>query len=711
VPPEIDACYDSAFFDKIEALTRPSAEAVAKLIQNRFHPASVIDIGCGSGIYLKAFAKFGITGFGVDGAAAAVDRLNKIPGLCHDLHHPLQLHREFDLAICWETAEHLLPEGAGPLVTTLASLSHTILFGAAQPGQGGDGHWNEQPISYWLLLFRQHGFEIDVCETGLLRTAMQNAEAPHWLPNNLLCLRRSPLSPAMLEEELAEIDRLSGWLSRGEIALLTAIIRGLQGPSPTIVEIGSWHGKSTVALARALRSRHNGGQVHAIDHHVGDPDLAAFLGQPWHDLTSWHVFQNSLRWAGVEPWVQPMVCDAQVAAMDWQHGNVDLIWIDGDHRYEAVRANFEGWEVHLADRALVSFHDTTNLAGPIRLVGELVETERLKPMIQVDSIFVGQTSSAEPQKKSGSPRPVGHPLVSIIIVTRNEGPFVQKTIDDLLAHTFYPHFELLVIDDASGDASCEFLQEEPYANDARLHYHRERSHTGYLALRRQAVDLAQGEVLQFLDAHSAFSDYWLWNLVTDLELHNYQALVGPVVANLVVEDWSMTSHACFGWQIDRELQKIWPGGWHEVGPNRRVNALTGHQLMVPKKVYHRVGGFIPCFQGHGGEDIEFSLRAARCGFDCHVVPASVIAHLFKQHFMNPVSWRDIFINQLITALVNFGENGYHNCLARMTSCPDRDQDLEKIDALRPEFAPYQEIVARDGLTGEELKARLPEVKD
>ena len=52
---------------------------------------------------------------------------------------------------------------------------------------------------------------------------------------------------------------------------------------------------------------------------------------------------------------------------------VGLLWIDGDHPYEAVRRDFEAREPHL--RGYVAFHDTiqTNL-GPRQLVDELLES-------------------------------------------------------------------------------------------------------------------------------------------------------------------------------------------------------------------------------------------------------------------------------------------------------------------------------------------------
>lgn len=709
----VSALYPTEFFAKIENLTRPSSGALVQAIFERYSPSSVVDIGCGSGVYLKAFSELGSDCFGIDGATDGIARLEPISGLEHDLHIPLDLDRQFDLCLCWETAEHLRPEAALTLIETLTSHSDHILFSAATPGQGGDYHYNEQPLSYWQLLFLECGFELNPRETGWLRNAATEAECPHWLVHNLACFERSCVPAIDLQRERDVVRHLSGWLSEGEAALLATCTRHVTSPDPVIVEIGSWHGKSTVALAKALRSFTERGTVFAIDHHIGDPDLAEHLEASWHDLSSWRVFSNTLQFANAKECVVPLVTDALVAATEWDRGPIDFLWIDGDHRYEIVHETYRAWERHLKSDALVAFHDTTNLEGPMRVTRELAESGCLRPLVQIDSIFLGSLRQTEEASSFPVPairKTTSLPKISIAIATRNEGDYVEKTIESLFAHTFYPNFELLLFDDASSDDSCGFLQKSPYLERPEIQFHPQESQQGYLELRNKAADLATGDHLMFLDAHSAFTDYWLWNLFTELETRDYRAIVGPAVTNLDVDSWSPAPHACYGWHIDRDLQKIWPGGWHEIGPAGRVPCLTGHQTLVPKAVYEETGGLLPFFQGHGGEDIEFSLRAARYGYDCVVVPTSLIAHLFKQSFMNPVTWQDIFVNQLITSYVVFDEPGYHDCLAKIDPSPTRTEAEEIFENLRPELDRYRpSLSSRAKVSPEELRNRLPKI--
>jgi hypothetical protein len=55
-----------------------------------------------------------------------------------------------------EVAEHLAPALAPRLVSFLSTFP-LVAFTAAPPGQGGTGHINEQPKSYWEALYHENG--------------------------------------------------------------------------------------------------------------------------------------------------------------------------------------------------------------------------------------------------------------------------------------------------------------------------------------------------------------------------------------------------------------------------------------------------------------------------------------------------------------------------------------------------------------------------
>ena len=109
---------------------------------------------------------------------------------------PASLAASFDLAYCFEVAEHL-PEVLGRvLVRFLADQAPIVVFTAAHPGQGGTGHINEQPKSYWIERFREVGMTLDAERTDLLLAGFKDRRVPgSWFHNNALVFVRVPAAP------------------------------------------------------------------------------------------------------------------------------------------------------------------------------------------------------------------------------------------------------------------------------------------------------------------------------------------------------------------------------------------------------------------------------------------------------------------------------------------------------------------------------------
>ncbi|MDD4332678.1 MAG: methyltransferase domain-containing protein [Patescibacteria group bacterium] len=187
--------YDKRFFKNTIKLEDDSAAAAVSILIKYFLPRSVIDIGCGCGIYLKEFSNQGVEIFGYDGAPAALESSlvgDKIK--LHDLCVPLVINKKFDLCLCVEVAEHLPPEYANILVETLANLSDIIIFSAATPGQGprSIGHINEQPPEYWLEKFQSKNFIFDQNISLKIKKEMEEKGVVWWITKNLMIFKNDP---------------------------------------------------------------------------------------------------------------------------------------------------------------------------------------------------------------------------------------------------------------------------------------------------------------------------------------------------------------------------------------------------------------------------------------------------------------------------------------------------------------------------------------
>ncbi len=155
--------YGDDFYEGQMGGSYESAAIYAVHLARLLHPASVVDVGCGRGTWLKAFKEVGasrLTGF--DGDWNSSDNLldDSIEFIAADLNRPVCSPdgSRFDLAMSLEVAEHLEPASAPILVDSLTGLADVVMFGAAYTGQGGKNHINERPHSYWAGHFREHGY-------------------------------------------------------------------------------------------------------------------------------------------------------------------------------------------------------------------------------------------------------------------------------------------------------------------------------------------------------------------------------------------------------------------------------------------------------------------------------------------------------------------------------------------------------------------------
>src|ERR1700730_11809899 len=93
VPPERiyrDSFYRDGGFSK----TEHSAEVIAQWAADRLMPASVLDLGCGAGHYLRAFQQLGINGFGLEASPEGVALVGpKVTALSFDLRRPVYFNR------------------------------------------------------------------------------------------------------------------------------------------------------------------------------------------------------------------------------------------------------------------------------------------------------------------------------------------------------------------------------------------------------------------------------------------------------------------------------------------------------------------------------------------------------------------------------------------------------------------------------------------
>jgi len=180
--------YDAKFYDMVREEAQRGADVVVPKIVELLRPTSVIDVGCGEGVWLSKFRESGVQRvLGIDGDYVDRSRLliSDDEFLALDLKKSFaeQVENDWDLLVSLEVAEHLPDSSADRFVEQLVALANTIVFSAAIPGQGGIGHLNEQWQSYWINKFAHWGY---YASSGLREWFWNESTVPPYYRQNIL---------------------------------------------------------------------------------------------------------------------------------------------------------------------------------------------------------------------------------------------------------------------------------------------------------------------------------------------------------------------------------------------------------------------------------------------------------------------------------------------------------------------------------------------
>lgn len=155
------------------------------------------------------------------------------------------------------------------------------------------------------------------------------------------------------------VDGIPGWLTREQAHMLDAAARGCPRQG-RIVEIGSFQGRSTIVLARAAGPEVT---VIAIDPHAGtDRGPGEMTGYDAAAADDHQAFRTHLDMAGVSDLVEHHRMFSQ-DALSVISGSVDVLYVDGAHRFGPARADLVHWGDKVREGGVMLVHDAFSSVG------------------------------------------------------------------------------------------------------------------------------------------------------------------------------------------------------------------------------------------------------------------------------------------------------------------------------------------------------------
>ncbi len=167
-----------------------------------------------------------------------------------------------------------------------------------------------------------------------------------------------PDSPSFVDV-LARVAEVEGWMTDDQARRLFDRCSRL-GAGTTVVEIGSFHGRSMIVLASAAAE---GVDLVAIDPHGGGDrgpqEITADQSRGDRD----HVaFNTNLAEAEVADRVRH-VRKMSGTALDDVDGEIDLLYVDGAHRFAPARADIVQWGARVSGGGTMLIHDSFSSIG------------------------------------------------------------------------------------------------------------------------------------------------------------------------------------------------------------------------------------------------------------------------------------------------------------------------------------------------------------
>jgi succinoglycan biosynthesis protein ExoA len=228
---------------------------------------------------------------------------------------------------------------------------------------------------------------------------------------------------------------------------------------------------------------------------------------------------------------------------------------------------------------------------------------------------------------SGPPRQ--WPFISVIVPVRNEGPFIRRTVEQLLAQDYErSRYEVLVADGRSTDDTVAVVRalQKAHANLHLLDNPWRWSSAG----RNCAIRAARGEVLVVVDGHCELEDSdYLKNLVSAFERSGADCIGRPQPLDATPAQ-PLQRAICLA-------RSCLLGHHHEsfvYSSAERFVLAKSVAVAYRRDVFERVGPFDESFDAC--EDVELNHRIDRAGLRCFFTPKA------RVHYHARASLRGLF---------------------------------------------------------------------
>ncbi len=587
---------------------------VRKLIEALSGEARILDVACGEGVLVEEFRQRGMCIEGLD--------LNYESELVKrgDVRHMPFNDQSFDAVVFLDALEHLsfddqpkalaeirrvlVPEGllimSVPNMAHLNSRMRLLVKGALDRTDRETDHPGERPLAEYERLLRESDLLLErrigvtftmpflyrqlICRHPARLRWVHDLMEPlaRLLPGlamlDILVCRKAiaPQQVQVCRSVSRRIERQSGHrdifsvpthLTERERALLFDRARELVG-KPVIVEIGSYLGASTCFLAGGICQEE--GQVHAVDTWAND-------GMTEGKRDTYESFLRNT--APLKDWIVPIRSRSEDLAGKFEQP-IDLLFLDGDHSYEAVRRDLELWLPKVKQGGTVILHDYGWSDEVKRAARELLVPIQVEGGRRLDSLY--WTRVSRPRATARGPQLAA----SVIVPTYSRPKLLRDALASLVCQEEVEDgYEVLVVDNKPEGEVRAIVREFEGRSPCPVSYIEEPA-VGLHNARHAGARAARGRILAYVDDDVIAPPGWLKGLLAPFADPEVGIVAGKILPK---------------WEAPRPpWLPLFPGSYLSIldmGTTSREIAwpktVYGANMAIRRSVLFESGGFNP----------------------------------------------------------------------------------------------------------------------
>lgn len=399
------------------------------------------------------------------------------------------------------------------------------------------------------------------------------------------------------DKDYKKIEQIEGLLVPGQEKVLYDAAAQLKKGS-TIVEIGSFKGKSAVCFG--LGRVDSSIKIYAIDTFAGNAKdfVRGVQFKNRQFKTDFEHNINKLKLKNIIP-VQGY---SSMVGKSWRR-KIDVLFIDGSHIYEDVKADFELFYPWVKPGGLVLFHDVDPVFPGVYKVWHEMAKKELSHLGSWHTLYFGR-------------KPVAHE-VFIVLPVHNRLQYTKKCLTSF-ENQKYKNFEIIIVDDGSTDGTQEYVKEKYLWTSIRGSGNWWWTKSINYGVREALKRARKGDFVLTMNNDCFVKSDYLSNIVKASQ-ENKRAIVGSLILDANDPSIVIDAGVKIAWQknlIYGIADKIAKNAqfYRDRGIIKDIDTLPGKGTLIPIEVFDKIGNFNYQRLPHYIADYEFFCRAKRYGY-------------------------------------------------------------------------------------------------